>query len=415
MADAASASTLHDARLREHREFTWLFLGATLSRLATEMNSVAVVLFVLATTGSAQVAGLTIAAATFPTIVTGPLVGVWLDRSPHRRAVFLASPLLLAVAMVGFLAAGGRAPDGVLVGLGFLAGLPSPVRTGGFSGLIPTVVPEPVLPRAYGYEAVSYNVAGIAGPALAGAIAGAAGSRWAIVATAAVSLVSVVVIAQVPIEPVVEAPRAFLPALRAGLALLWRVRALRAVTVATTVGQLWFGLLVVAFPLLAHRLHHPRAAGGLLFSVFAVGALVGSVVYARVAARVQEEPAAMVGFLLFAVALAAIAVAPSLTLALVAAGVAGLFDGPLLAATLNLRQRLAPEDLRTQVFTTAASMKIGAFAVGSAFAGPIAAWVGPRGMLGVVAAGQVVAVVVALAVRPLGRAWPTASSSANRS
>jgi len=39
-------------------------------------------------------------------------------------------------------------------------------RYGGFSGLIPTVVPEPVLPRAYGYEAVSYNISGIAGPAL---------------------------------------------------------------------------------------------------------------------------------------------------------------------------------------------------------------------------------------------------------
>lgn len=388
-------------RLSRHRDFRVLFVGATLARLATEMHSVAVVLFVLAETHSAQVAGLTVAASTLPTVVTGPLVGVWLDRSRHRRAVFLASPLLLSVAMGGFLAAGDRLPPAVLVLMGFVAGLPSPVRTGGFSGLIPTVVPEPVLPRAYGFEAISYNVAGIAGPALAGAVAGAAGASWAIVATAAVSLLAVGVIAQVPIVPVTDSARRFLPALRAGLALLWRVRPLRAVTVATTVGQLWFGLIVVAFPLLAHELGHPRAAGGLLFSVFAVGALVGSLCYARVAARVPEEPTAMVGFCLFAAALAGVGAAPTLTVALVAAFVAGLFDGPLLAATLNLRQRFAPAWLRTQVFTTAASLKIGAFAVGSALAGPMAAWVGARGMLWTIAAGQVVAVAAALATRPL--------------
>jgi MFS family permease len=388
-------------RLLGHRDFTVLFVGATLARLATEMYSVAVVLFVFAETHSAQVAGFTVAAATLPTVVSGPLVGVWLDRSRHRRAVFLASPLLLAVAMGGFLLAGDRVPSAVLVALGFIAGLPSPVRTGGFSGLIPTVVPEPVLPRAYGFEAVSYNVAGIAGPALAGAIAGLAGASWAVVATAVVSVGAAVVVAEVPIVTVAEAPRRFVQALRAGLALLWRVRPLRSVTVATTVGQLWFGLLVLAFPLLAHDLGHPRAAGGLLFSVFAVGALVGSVLYARVAGRVAEEPAAMVGFGLFAVALGGIALSPSLSVAAVAAGVAGLFDGPLLAATLNLRQRHAPEWLRTQVFTTAASLKIGAFAVGSALAGPAAAEVGARGMLWIVAAGQVVAVVAALVVRPL--------------
>jgi len=365
------------------------------------MNSVAVVLFVLAVTHSAQVAGLTVAASTLPTVVTGPLVGAWLDRSRHRRAVFLASPLLLAVAMCGFLLVGDRLPAGILVLMGFVAGLPSPVRTGGFSGLIPTVVPEQVLPRAYGFEAVSYNVAGIAGPALAGAVAGLAGASWAIVATAMVAMVAVVVVAQVPIVPATGAPRRFIPALRAGLALLWRVRPLRSVTVATTVSQLWFGLIVVAFPLLAHDLGYARAAGGLLFSVFAIGALIGSVSYARVASRVAEEPAAMVGFVLFAVALGAIAAAPTLLVALIASFFSGLIDGPLLAATLNLRQRHAPAWLRTQVFTTAASLKIGAFAVGSALAGPMASWVGARGMLWTVAAGQLAAVVAAMAARQL--------------
>src|SRR4051794_31154040 len=229
-------------RVQRHRGFVLLWAGATCSRFATEMHSVAVVLFVLAQTGSAHLAGLTVAAATFPTVVTGPVVGAWLDRTPHRRTALLSSPIVLAVAMGGSLLAGDRAPGWLFVALGFLAGLPSPVRTGGFSGLIPTVVPEAVLPRAYGLEAASYNIAGIAGPAAAGAVAGAAGASWAVAGTMVVAVMAVVVIAQVPIEPGHPSTSRPLKAmLRDGLALLWSDRALRAVSVATTVSQGAFG------------------------------------------------------------------------------------------------------------------------------------------------------------------------------
>jgi len=389
-------------RLQRHRAFALLWAGATCGRLATEMYAVAVVLFVLAETGSAHLAGLTVAAATFPTVITGPVVGAWLDRTPHRRTAFLASPLVLAVAMAGFLVAGGRAPGGVLVAIGFVAGLPSPVRTGGFSGLIPTVVPEAVLPRAYGLEAASYNIAGIAGPAAAGAIAGAAGASWAIAATMAVALAAVVVIAQVPIEPGLPvASRPLQSMLRAGMGLLWRDRALRAVTVATTISQGAYGLVVIAYPLLAHDLHHKRAVGGLLFSVFAIGALAGSLLYARLANQVRDESVVWVTMLLFGGCLAAVGVARNLAVALACSAVAGFVDGPLLAATLNVRQRVAPDHLRTQVFTTAASLKIGAFAVGSALAGFAADSVGARGMLLLAGAGQVVAAVAGLVSRRL--------------
>src|SRR3954447_5222519 len=389
-------------RVQRHRGFVLLWAGATCSRFATEMHSVAVVLFVLAQTGSAHLAGLTVAAATFPTVVTGPVVGAWLDRTPHRRTAFLSSPIVLVVAMAGFLAAGDTAPGRLFVALGFVAGLPSPVRTGGFSGLIPTVVPEAVLPRAYGLEAASYNIAGIAGPATAGAVAGAFSAGWAIAGTMVVAVAAVAVIAQVPIEPgVPTAGRPLKRMLTDGLALLWRDRSLRAVSVATTISQGAFGLVVVAYPLLADELHHKRAVGGLLFSVFAVGALVGSLVYSKLASRLRNEPVIYVMLVLFGLCLAAVGAAPSLRLALVASAVAGVVDGPLLAATLNLRQRVAPEHLRTQVFTTAASLKIGAFAIGSAFAGFAADSLGVRGMLVLAGAGQVVSAAAGLTTRKL--------------
>jgi MFS family permease len=386
--------------LRQQRGFPLLFAGATLSRLATEMYSVSVVLFVLSVTHSARLAGLTVAAATFPTVITGPVVGAWLDRSRHRRTAFLLSPVVLAATMGGFLTAAHRVSGWVLILLAFVAGLPSPIRTGGFSGLIPTVVPEPVLPRAYGIEAASYNIAGIAGPAAAGAIAGIASPGWAIAATAVTALLATIVIARVPIEPGERGEGKPLRALlREGTTLLWRVQELRSITVATTLSMGFFGMVVLGFPLFAHELGHRRAAGGLLFSVLAIGSLAGSILWTKVAGRFAEEPAAFVTMALFGVALGLVGLTPDMPLALVAVALAGFFEGPLLAVTLNLRQRCAPVHLRTQVFTTAASLKIGAFAIGSAVAGAVAAGLGARGMLVLAGSGQLLSLVVGLASR----------------
>jgi MFS family permease len=334
--------------------------------------------------------------------VTGPVVGAWLDRTPHRRLAFLVSPVVLVVVLSTLLVVARLpgVPDGVFVLLGFVAGLPSPVRTGGVSGLFPTVVPERVLPRAYGLEAASYNLAGIAGPALAGAVAAATSPRWAVAATVLVATVALTVTARVPIAPGRRTAGDRLSvALRAGLALLWQQPALRGITVATTVSQGVFGLVVVAYPLLAVDLHAKAAVGGLLASVFALGALCGSVLYSRAASRLPTETVGYAAMLAFGAGLALLAAAPSLPGALGAAALAGFFDGPLLAATLDLRQRVAPAHLRTQVFTTAASLKIGGFAVGSALAGPTAAAVGARGMLVVAGLGQAAGVVTGLLTR----------------
>ena len=55
-----------------------------------------------------------------------------------------------------------------------------------------------------------------------------------------------------------------------------------------------------------------------------------------------------------------------------AVAIAGVADGPQLAAIFAVRHRETPQRLRGQVFTTAASLKITAGAVGAAVAGSLA-------------------------------------------
>jgi MFS-type transporter involved in bile tolerance (Atg22 family) len=98
------------------------------------MFSVAVVL-VLARTGRPALAGAVVAATTLPSVVTGPVLGAWLDRTARRRTALAANQVLLASCLLAVLAAAGRSPAWVLLALAALAGVTAPLGTGGFTSM----------------------------------------------------------------------------------------------------------------------------------------------------------------------------------------------------------------------------------------------------------------------------------------
>jgi MFS family permease len=371
-------------------------LAATLARLASEMFPVAAVLLVLDRTGRPGLAGAVVAATTLPAVVTGPVLGAWLDRTRRRRLALAANQLLLAASLVGILAAAGRVPGWVLVLLATAAGLSGPLSTGGYTSMIPLLVPERLLARANALEASSFNVAAIAGPAVAGAVAATAGAAWAVLAEAVLAGLALPAIARMPRVAVAagDSPVSLAAAIRQGLAVLARTPVLRGVTVATAVGLGGSGLLTLAMPFWAERLGAGRAAAGYLFAALEAGAIAGALVAARPAAPWPPQRVVLAGIGLFGLVVTAWPLAPSFPAALGLVALAGLVEGPAFAATFATRQRWSPPELRGQIFTTAASVKLGAYAVGSALAGPVLARAGVGGIL--VAAGAVQLLGVAL-------------------
>ena len=159
------------APLRRSPGYTRFWCAATLARVANEMAAVGVVLYVLDRTGSAAWAGATLAAITLPSIVTGPILGAWLDRGGRRLEAIRLDQAVSAgsLALVAVLA--GEAPDALLPLVALPAGVTFPLSTGGFSSLIPSYVDASLRVQANALEASSYNTAIVAGPALAGALA----------------------------------------------------------------------------------------------------------------------------------------------------------------------------------------------------------------------------------------------------
>jgi MFS family permease len=361
------------------------FLGAaTFSRVADEMFSVGVVLLVLERTGSATLAGALVAAITLPSLFTAPLLGAWLDLRGRRKALMMLDQAVASVALVAIALGAGRAPDVLMVAIAFAAGLMWPLSFGGYTSLIPVIVPEGLLARANAVEATSFNVALIAGPLLAGAIAALAGPEATVLTEAgltAMTLLLLVGFDTLDSGPV-RAAASLLQVVRDGLRALVAVPQLLGTTVSGALNLIGAGFLTVAFPFFCvEHLGVERNASGALWAAFAVGSTIGALGLVRLQRRYPPHKIVIASLVAFGVLMLSWPLAESLPVALALVVVASVADGPGLAATFAVRQDWAPRDLQGQIFTTAAGLKVGSFALGAAVAGPLVTSIGSSGAI----------------------------------
>jgi MFS family permease len=373
--------------------------AAALARLADEGARVALLLLVLQHGHGPAFGGLLVAALMVPHVVAAPLVGAAADRIRHRRLLYVAGLLTYGLALLGAaLLIGAPVAAFVLV---VLAGCAAPLLIGGLSSLLGDLAPER-LQRAFALDAMSYGAAGIAGPALAAVLAGTAGGIWA---TAALTVSCAAAAALVLTLPVPDHPGGREPSRRrrpSAIPVLWRRPALGAVTAGTSLSQIGMGALPIVTALLAAGLHDTSITGTAL-SAMAVGDLAGALAYAKwPIRRPRPETVVLVGLALLAVPFAVLPAIPGVWPTLVLFAIAGLVSAPVFSSLLVVREREAPPEVRTQVFTIGAGLKVTAAATGAALAG-VATGLGPGTLLLLVAASQLAATgagVLILRMRP---------------
>jgi len=381
----------------------WTYLGgAAASRAGDEMTGPALLLAGFAVTGRPAAGSTLLAALTIAAAVGGPLFGVLLDRSPRPDRVLALTLAAYALGVIAVAGAVGRLPVPFVAAIALAAGLFNPAVAGGWTSQLPRIVTGPALSRGFALDAMTYSVASLAGPALAALVAAAFGARTAVIVAAAlvtVALPSARSLSRYPPAPLATprlgvnrqaAPRPGLSRqVAAGFAAIATRRPLLRATVTSVVSYVGIGMLLVSCPVLgAQRLGGP-ARGALLISAIAAASLVANSVLARRHRRPdqhrrhrrpdrhrrpprgQPDTRVLASTLVIGVSMAAAAAAPGwLTMAAVALGGAG--EGPQLTALFEVRHRESPEHMRGQIFTTAASLKIGGLAAGAALAGPLA-------------------------------------------
>lgn len=423
--------------------------GAVAARTGDEMSGPALLVAGLAVTGSPLTASWLLAGLTVSAAFGGPLLGVLLDRARRPGRLLACCLLGYATGLLLVLYGLGRVPDAALIGVAVVAGLLGPALTGGWTAQLPRVAGPERLSRANALDSMSYNVAGLAGPAVVGLVASAGGGTATVLVCAGLLVAALPAAwslppvrarsaapAAVPASPATVCAHPAAPAAPAapgspgspgdggaagrgrairvelieGFAVIWRNATLRRATAGSAVSCCGLAMLVVSAPVRGAELTGESGHGALLLAVTAASGLAANAVIAAWG-RVRRWDRVLVrGTAVLGAGMALAAGAGTFWAAVVAAAVAGAGEGPQLTALFSVRHREAPARLRSQVFTTGASLKITSFAIGSALAGPLAAYSASSTLV----AGAVLQ-AVAVAVLTAGRRDKGSPGEASRS
>ncbi|MFE9611917.1 MFS transporter [Streptomyces sp. NPDC006012] len=312
-----------------------LLIGSVIGRSSAAMISVGTVLLIQNTTGSFAFAGS--AAGTFAlfSVVVGPVRSWFTVRCGHRLTLLILAGAQ-ALGLIALTAAATRHwPAWQILALTALVGAASPpfgalMRVGWSRAL-----PEPVLPKAFGIDAVCEEVTLMVGPLLVGAAVALAGTRTSLLISSGLCLAGAVTMAA-------GAPSAHgddgTP--QAHVSVRSAVRGAAPVLVALAAVGLTVGMIEVGVPALTEEFGRVALAGPLL-AVLSAASACGAFVYGRIAERAPLERwlvwlsvGAALGTALLAAAVGLFTLVPLLV-------IAGLAVGPAVMTGYLMADRVA--------------------------------------------------------------------------
>lgn len=408
MQDTDAEAQTGTTRARARLGLAALLLANLVSVAGGALSVIALPWFVLETTGSAAATGLAVVCETAPlVVVVAAAAGAVVDRfgamatrvgsDVISAATVLAIPLLHATTGIAYWQLL------VLMALNGAVRAPAPAAS---LVLLNALVPVAGMSgdRARSLYSAGIRLAFILGTPVGGAVIAWRGAPTALVLDAASFAVSALLLLAVlgrgrarPDADVADAA----PRSRwwAGLSMLAADRTLAPMSVllvgtAVLFGG-WTGVLAPSYGLSV--LGDPRALGGLL-AVFSAGALLGTLAYPWVAARVGAHRLVVVGVavetaLLYGVLAAVLAV----SVLLVAMAVAGLAMGTISPLWLGLVTTRSSPHQQGHVFGASFALEQAGGAAGAGVAGVVVSLVGISGALTASAAVGVVLTAVAVA------------------
>jgi MFS family permease len=249
-----------------------------LTNLGTNVGWLAII-WLGAERGGAGAVGILTAAFALPGVLSGVYAGVVLDRIPRALAIALDNGgRAILYGLVAWLAG---EPHFSLVSVAALVGLGSlltPLSQAGIWSLVPDLLgPGQTLGAANAAMNAIWQMATLAGPALGGLLTARFGPVLPIGLQAAAYAVTALIM--VPLRRIRTAPGEAASAW-AGLGVVVRTPAVLAVTVFTFAYSFVYAPLEVGLPgFVARDLHGTAGSYGVLWAVFAVGALAGSFIW----------------------------------------------------------------------------------------------------------------------------------------
>jgi predicted MFS family arabinose efflux permease len=411
-------------RVLRDRDFAHFFAGYATSLLGTSMSALAVSFAVLDSGGTASDLGVVLAAGIVPQVLFMLGGGVLADRI-GRRPVMLGADAARCAAQAALAGAvlAGRPALWVFILLAMARGTGDAVFTPALSGLTVELAPPDDLVNANALLSAARSAAVVAGPSLAGVLVALAGPGTVIAIDAGSYAISVLALASLRLpaarqervrrsagraaagSAAVQRRAARVAVVRSGLEDLregWAEFRGRAWLVITTVQFTLFNLLtwgpfLLLGPVLCRDYLGGAGAWGAVMACYGAGSVLGSLL---ALGRRPHRPMAAATAATFGYALPCALLALHAPVAGVAAGALAAGTGSALAGTFSAaaEQQQLPAGVLARV---TAFQVVTAFAFGPlafAAAGPVAAVLGARTVLGFGAVWSTLSCAVVLAL-----------------
>jgi MFS family permease len=340
------------------RNFALLFSAGLVSNAGTWMQTVAVGALVGKLTGQAGWVGLVMAGAFLPLAVFGPVGGALADRVDRVRFMILANLAQAGCAVaLAVLHASGQDSAGLIALIVTVEGCFTALRLPFLQAMLPDLVGREDLLAGASLNAAQWNLGRVFGPALAGIVIALGGFTWAFVLNAVSFFAVITALAFVrDLPPLPADPSAdhILDRIREGARVAWAEPGCRAAITLVAAAAFLIAPFIGLLPAKALDLvgrAHVESATAALTTAQGVGAVIGALTLASMAAWLGRRRTLLFNLIAAPVAVAVYAATDTTTSAVIALAFVGAFYIGILSGLQTVVQLRAPTAFRARVLS----------------------------------------------------------------
>ena len=386
--------------LFSYRSYRNYFFSGAIFTIGAAAFPIVLAIAVLDNGGTASSLGLILAARALSGTVFMLAGGVWADRLPRKWIMIGADTFraLICIFLLFFTAE--NLPLWAIGLLVFLMGLGDSFGMPAGTAIVPSLLPDHLLPAGNVAKGVVSKVGTIVGPGIGGFSAALIGAdkTFAVIATLFLIGTAMLFTLDERKEPIVQVHKpSFMTDLREGLKLVWKIK-----WIAAGIAMATFQLMVIVaaenvlLPVITRREFGTDSVFAASAAMFSAGGVISAITAIKL--KIAKPGLVAISlWALFGIAPLVLAFPISPTFVIVGYFIAGLSIGGWEAFWVTAVQREVPQEMQGRVFSIDFVGSGGLMPVGMALVGPAATLFGERNfLLGTIAFHLVVCYLVLL-------------------
>lgn len=370
--------------LLSYKAFRDFSISTLFTVIALSAFPIALAIEILDAGGSATALGLILAVKVLSGVLLSPVGGVWADRLPRKTVLIIADSFRALMAASVILLTIYSTPLWLIGVVVFLMGVSDAFGAPASQAIMPSLLPDHLLPAGNVTRNIMVRGSSIAGPGFAGALVVAFGTHATFVVTAVLFAIGALLLVRIDEKPQEQAPEnssRFMTEMREGLSVVWENKWVAAmIAMASVQLMIVVGTENVMLPVITKREFGTASVFAIAATLFSLGGVISAVI------SVKSKPkhpglVAVVVWGLFAFAPLVLAFESTRLEIYICYFIAGFSVGPWEAFWSTAIQREIKPEFQGRVFGIDYMGSVGLMPLGMAMAGPLTNYFGEQSFL----------------------------------